>query len=602
MGRLKALGSFLIEVGLLVAISLALYASPLQAQSQTPVTGIPQKLLAKAKAGDADAQFSLGWLYDQGQGVTQDYAQAAAWYRKAAEQGDASAQFNLGSLYRQGRGVPQDYAQATAWYRRAAEQGLARAQYNLGVAYDNGQGVTQDYAQAATWWHKAAEQGAANAQYNLGLLYDNGQGVTQDYAQAATWYRKAAEQGVANAQYNLALFCDQGQGVPQDYAQAAVWYRKAAEQGLANAQNNLGLLYHQGQGMPQDYAQAAAWFRKAAEQGLANAQFNLGSLYHQGQGVAQDYAQAAAWYRKAVEQGFANAQNNLGSLYRHGQGVPQDYAQAAAWYRRAAEQGLATAQSNLGDMYYLGQGVGQDDAEAVAWYRKAADNGSTKAKAILPLLSEKTVIAASSANRGVAGNLARTALSPQAIAKRASESTVLIVSTDRSGKGVYVYFGSGFAIEPNLIVTNSHVFQDGRLGLVRKIGSDRVPHIIEKVVLRDKENDIVLLYVPDLDLPSLPIQPSEPVIGDTVFTMGNPKGMEGTFSEGLVSALREERGVRMIQITAPISHGSSGGPVFNIYGEVIGISTSTLSSGQSLNFAVPASAIDALLQRANPNN
>jgi len=566
MGRLKALGSFLIEVGLLVAISLALYASPLQAQSQTPVTGIPQKLLAKAKAGDADAQFSLGWLYDQGQGVTQDYAQAAAWYRKAAEQGDASAQFNLGSLYRQGRGVPQDYAQATAWYRRAAEQGLARAQYNLGVAYDNGQGVTQDYAQAATWWHKAAEQGAANAQYNLGLLYDNGQGVTQDYAQAATWYRKAAEQGVANAQYNLALFCDQGQGVPQDYAQAAVWYRKAAEQGLANAQNNLGLLYHQGQGMPQDYAQAAAWFRKAAEQGLANAQFNLGSLYHQGQGVAQDYAQAAAWYR------------------------------------RAAEQGLATAQSNLGDMYYLGQGVGQDDAEAVAWYRKAADNGSTKAKAILPLLSEKTVIAASSANRGVAGNLARTALSPQAIAKRASESTVLIVSTDRSGKGVYVYFGSGFAIEPNLIVTNSHVFQDGRLGLVRKIGSDRVPHIIEKVVLRDKENDIVLLYVPDLDLPSLPIQPSEPVIGDTVFTMGNPKGMEGTFSEGLVSALREERGVRMIQITAPISHGSSGGPVFNIYGEVIGISTSTLSSGQSLNFAVPASAIDALLQRANPNN
>jgi TPR repeat protein len=157
-----------------------------------------------------------------------------------------------------------------------------------------------------------------------------------------------------------------------------------------------------------------------AKAGDADAQFSMGLLYDNGQGATQDHAEAAAWYRKAAEQGLASAQYNLGVAYDYGQGVTQDHPLAAAWYRKAAEQGLATAQSNLGDMYYLGQGVGQDDAEAIAWYRKAADNGSTKAKAILPLLSEKTVIAASSANRGVAGNLTRAALSPQAIAKRAS--------------------------------------------------------------------------------------------------------------------------------------------------------------------------------------
>lgn len=473
---------------LIPAIYLAQFARSLRAQSQTSRAGIPQELLAKAKAGDAGAQCDLGMIYAQGQDVPKDYLQAATWFRKAAEQGETTAE------------------------------------YNLGVLYDDGDGVSRDYVQAAKWFRNAAEKGDPNAQYSLGVLYAKGRGVTQDYAQAA------------------------------------VWYRKAADGGDANAQNQLGVLYYFGHGVPEDYAQAANWYRKAAEQGDANAQFTLALLYDRGQGV------------------------------------PLDYVQAAVWFHKAAAQGNAAAQSILGDMYYLGQGVGQDDSEATAWYRRAADNGDARAKSILPLLNERAVIAGSSANRGVTGSPARTALSPQAIAKRSAESSVLVVSTDRNGKGSLL--GSGFAVGPNLIVTNSHVFQEGRLGFVRKIGSDRVPRIVEKVVLRDKENDIVLLYVPDLGLPSLPIQASEPIVGDTVFTMGNPEGMEGTFSEGLVSALREEEGVRMIQITAPISHGSSGGPVFNIYGEVIGISTSMLSSGQSLNFAVPASAIDALVKRA----
>ena len=78
---------------------------------------------------------------------------------QAAEQGYAKAQFNLGLIYYNGQGVRQDYTQAVQWYRKAAEQGDAKAQYNLGVMYDNGQGVRQNYKIAKEWFGKACDNG-----------------------------------------------------------------------------------------------------------------------------------------------------------------------------------------------------------------------------------------------------------------------------------------------------------------------------------------------------------------------------------------------------------------------------------------------------------
>ena len=85
-------------------------------------------LRVKANAGDADAQYKLGYAYENGQGVPQDYAQAAAWFRKAAEQGDAVAQFNLGAMYRNGQGVPQDYVESHKWRNLAASRASAENQ------------------------------------------------------------------------------------------------------------------------------------------------------------------------------------------------------------------------------------------------------------------------------------------------------------------------------------------------------------------------------------------------------------------------------------------------------------------------------------------
>ena len=136
-------------------------------------------------------------------GFAQSYADAVSWYRLAAEQGHADAQFSLGCCYQNGQGVAKDDAKAVKWYRKAAEQGNAGAQCNLGFLYDKGRGVEQDYREALRWYRKAAEQGNANAQSNIGVMYETGHGVAQDYSEAANWYRKAIANGDDSAKKSL---------------------------------------------------------------------------------------------------------------------------------------------------------------------------------------------------------------------------------------------------------------------------------------------------------------------------------------------------------------------------------------------------------------
>jgi uncharacterized protein len=156
-----------------------------------------QQLIMMGTAGNAEAQFNLGVLYEQGNGVPKDYVQAVNWYRKAAEQGDTDAQLMLGLMY-----VAGDAVQATNWFRKAAEQGLSKAQFNLGVMYSNGDGVPKDHVQAANWYRKAAERGQANAQFGLGWMYANGDGVPKNNVQAHMWYNLAAAQGFKGAKTN----------------------------------------------------------------------------------------------------------------------------------------------------------------------------------------------------------------------------------------------------------------------------------------------------------------------------------------------------------------------------------------------------------------
>jgi TPR repeat protein len=295
----------------------------------------PGKLSTKALA---DLVKQAGDLY-----LAKNYKAASDKYLKAAEQGYAIAQYNLGFMYDNGRGLTQSSSEAVKWFRKAAEQGHALAQLNLGYAYFLGDGVTESDSEVVKWFRKAAEQGVVDAQLFLGEMYANGYAVTQSYSEAAKWYRKAAEQGDEEAQFYLGKMYANGDGVTQSYSEAAKWYRKLAEQGYATAQYNIGFMYDNGRGLPQSSSEAVKWYRKAAEQGHTSAQFNLGYMYANGDGVPQSYSEAAKWYRKAAEQGEPGAQFSLGVSYENGYGVTRSNSEAVKWYQKAAKQGKQDA-------------------------------------------------------------------------------------------------------------------------------------------------------------------------------------------------------------------------------------------------------------------
>ena len=151
-----------------------------------------QDLKAKAVKGDRDAQRDLAMAYGEGEGVAQDYTEAAKWFRKAAEQGDTISQYATGSMCEHGDGVAKDLVEALRWYRKAADQGYARAQFNVGNSYYHGSGVTRNYAEAIKWYRKSAEQGdvivTGLALSCLGYCYANGQGVTKNPIEAYAHY------------------------------------------------------------------------------------------------------------------------------------------------------------------------------------------------------------------------------------------------------------------------------------------------------------------------------------------------------------------------------------------------------------------------------
>ena len=120
---------------------------------------IIEKLMVDASAGDLEAQFELAQHYAVGNGVIQNYVEAAKWYRKAADHDCADAQFELARCYDTGCGVLKNYGEAVKWYRRAAEQGHAEAQCDLGRCYTQGKGVKADYEEAERWFLCAADQG-----------------------------------------------------------------------------------------------------------------------------------------------------------------------------------------------------------------------------------------------------------------------------------------------------------------------------------------------------------------------------------------------------------------------------------------------------------
>ena len=424
--------------------------------------------------------------------------------------------------------------------------------------------MPKDFAKAVGWYQKAAEQGLPDAQLNLGGMYFNGEGVPKDVAKTVEWWQKAAKQGYINAQRNLGVMYDEGLGVPKNAAKAMEWYRKAAELANAEAQFNLGGMYRDGKGVPKDAAKAAEWFQKAAAQGLAEAQYSLGRMYHSGKGVPKDSVKAVQWYQKAAAQGHPDAQATLGLLYAVGEGIPLDRVRAYAWLNLAAAQGYSVAadlrNSTEGEMTPAQVAEGQRLASS--W--KKGDTLQTTGRSVL----------GDTENAGM-------------LIKHAT-GTAFVVSRDAHA------------------LTNQHVI----LGCkeVRVAGSDG----IAKVITSDSVNDLALLQFPgkSIEMASLNAAPGSLRQGEDVVVFGYPLNSMlssgGNLTPGTLSALTGlGNNTNQIQITAPIQPGSSGSPVLDKKGNVIGVVSMKLDDGvaakatgqipQNVNFAVNGQTTKAFL-------
>ena len=184
-------------------------------------------------------------------------------------------------------------------------------------------------------------------------------------------------------------------------------------------------------------------------------------------------------------------------------------------------------------------------------------------------------------------------LAPEEIAQTALRSTVLI-KTESS-------LGSGFVVGDGQVATNHHVIEGMIRGTVQLV-NENTEHPIESVLGVDWAQDLAVIEVSGLRAPILPFGDSDAVqVGQAVYAVGNPQGLQGTFSPGVISAIRPEGNSlvagKVLQITAPISPGSSGGPVLDSNAEVIGIAVGTRTQGQNLNFAIPVNFLKELLKR-----
>ena len=184
------------------------------------------------------------------------------------------------------------------------------------------------------------------------------------------------------------------------------------------------------------------------------------------------------------------------------------------------------------------------------------------------------------------------------IAEKALAATVYLEMKDRNGK--ILGFGSGFFVREDLIATNFHVIEGASNGTAKLVGK-YTTYTIAGITAADETNDLALLKVNAHGIKSLPLGNSDDVkIGMTVYVAGNPLGLEGTFSDGIISSRRHRYTQERLQMTAPISPGSNGGPVLNRKGEVIGVSVSVHPGldTQNLNFAIPSNYLKKLLDRS----
>jgi S1-C subfamily serine protease len=391
--------------------------------------------------------------------------------------------------------------------------------------------------------------------------------------------------------------------------------KSETDAGDAECQNLLGYLFQKGFGVPTNTTEAIRLFRLAAKRGLANAQCHLGLAYEQGLGVAANDAEAVRWYQLAAAQGDPIGEYLLGFSLAEGHGIAKDRAKAIELLRHSADRGFVPAQIKLASLFEYTWGAAREPVSAYILYRIAArttNNPTLRDRAIqgqnrlIIEFSSQDIISA----RSVADNwkpfgppLEFGPLGGRPISLRGE-------TANASAPPKPISSGSGFFVShEGDLITDHHVIAGCReLRVVRDEKSG-----VARVTGFDVEADLALLRVPEMagEIASFRSPDSEKP-GEPVIAVGFPlQGLltsKGSITTGIISALAGPRDdKKLMQITAPVQPGNSGGPLVDNQGNVIGVIVSKLnglrvaraigSLPENINFAVKANLARALLDK-----
>ena len=314
------------------------------------------EMQTKAAQGFVKQELELAAAYFAGRGVPKDLAQAAYWYRRAADQGNPAAQGYLGYLYSVGLGVPQDTAEAIRWYRRAASSNSPLAEVNLAAHYMRGDGVKQDTAEALRLLRSAEEKGYGRADAYLGWSSYIGSGVPVDHAAAEVWLKKGVKRHDPEAECFLAEWDAYEPGHVPDIALEARLLRLSAATGYVPAIHGLGLLLVNHPELPQAKEEAINLLMSSAQAGYWPSSAALGILARDGRLVPKDQREAYRWLRIAVSQGGSPAEtyvrHELQRLARSLADTTSADQEAAEWLQSHPDHDLFAFANEMNSKYF----------------------------------------------------------------------------------------------------------------------------------------------------------------------------------------------------------------------------------------------------------
>jgi TPR repeat protein len=342
-----------------------------------------------ASQGDiTDAYYRLGRLYEEGQGVENNYLKSLALYQKAASKDHDKALYRLAKVYHYGLGIPANFNKAFMIYKKSAEQGNEISKlvvtFLKGSLNDLSQTTSDEISGLSSseiddiisMYEDVANAGNTDIQFGLGYYFESKQ-LEPDYTRATKWYSMANDLGHIDATYRLGRLYELGLGITQDYEYAFELYTVAKKGGLSEAMVKLANMYQNGFGVNIDYKQAFDYYIEASEQGNVDAQFKLGQMYAQGIFKSTNTLEALKWFTRSYLQGNDTVRESLYLLYDGDEPyesifysrmakILRSYAKNEEYHMGEIHASIPEIYARLCHIYINGRGVQKDSG--LAWH------------------------------------------------------------------------------------------------------------------------------------------------------------------------------------------------------------------------------------------